>query len=208
MLSFAKPHSFVILLAVLLAFACATSAQGYYAGSAPAVNGFALSGMLETQLPTCESIQLSIETASGGATVSGSGGAFSVSFDGVNGLGISTPASGVSVSTSSGGATYTTPVIIRATFTGCSPPGATKTITVYQDATASSQSQSAAREGSSSGSVVTVPASQASATIVTSSPASGAAITRYVGVFVGNANGGSAVTGTLAPKFIYQFTVE
>lgn len=208
LVSFCKSAGLAGLLAALLVFAGAASAQEYYASSAAISLDPVPGAEPVAQLPLCVQLTVTIGTASGGATVSGSTGVFSVSFGNVNGLGIGTPASGVSVSKSASGATYTTPIVITATFTGCLPLSTTKTLTIYQDATTSSKSQSAAREGSSAASVVTVPTSLASATIVTSSPTSGAAITRYVGVFVSNANGGSAVTGTLAPKFIYNLKVQ
>jgi hypothetical protein len=43
--------------------------------------------------------------------------------------------------------------------------------------------------------------------IFTSSASNGSAITRYVGVFVSNVNGGSAVNGSLSSRLIYQITV-
>lgn len=192
----------------LFTLAGAAPAQEPYAASASIDPGFVVSFSPSAQLPLCALLTMSIETASGGAAVSGSGGVYSISFGNVNGLGIGIPASGVTVSKSSSGATYTTPILVRTRFAGCLPLGTTKTIRVYQDATASSQSQSAAREGSSAASVIAVPTSLASATVITTSPTSGADITRHIGVFVSNANGGSAVTGSLAPRFIYNLSVQ
>ena len=154
----------------------------------------------------CTSMAISVATAPGGATVTGSGGAFSVAFGNVNGLGIFTPAAGVSVSQSSSGATYTTPVRVTVSYVACI--GGTRSTRIYQDSTTSSASRSAAREGATAASVISVPTSQASATTINTSPPSGTTITRFVGVFVSNANGASAVTGTLAPKFIYQLVSQ
>lgn len=197
----------VVVLAALIACGTIASAQNLCASLMN--SNLAASAKPAAQLSTCVSITVAIETGAGGATVTNGGsGAFSVSFGNVNGLGLGTPASGVNISTSSSGATYTTPITVRATFLVCLPLNVTKTVSIYQDATTSSASQSAAREGSTAGSVVSVPNLQASATTVTSSPTSGAAITRYVGVFVSNANGGSRVTGALVPKFIYEFKLN
>ena len=182
-----KTLRFIILFAALYVCAEATA----YAGA-------------------CNSIAISAQTASGGATVTGSNGVFSVSLGSVNGLGIFTPAPGVSVSKSSSGATYTTPVTIQVTYSNCSG-GLFFTIKGYQDSTTSSASQTAARAGSAAAAVTTVPTSQASATTISTPTNNGNGtinITRYVGVFVSNANGASNVTGALAPKFIFQFVAQ
>lgn len=200
------PIRFLVFLVMLLAFAGTPTVKGFHPNITAPDPNLTLGAVVLVSGGTCDTITVSIETASGGATVSGSSGVFSVSFGNVNGLGIGTPASGVTVSKSASGATYTTPIVVRVTFTNCSGGLNIKTVKVYQDATTSSASQSAAREGAAAGSVVSVPSSQGSATTVTSSPVSGAAITRYVGLFVSNANGASRVTGSLAPKLIYQFT--
>jgi hypothetical protein len=113
---------------------------------------------------------------------------------------------GVSVSTNASGATYTTPITVTPTFSGFA--SSTATVKVYQDSSTSSDSQGAAREGSSAGGVASVPAAAGSATTVSASAASGAGLTRYVGVFVSNANGGGKVVGSLAPTFIYTVTVN
>jgi hypothetical protein len=182
-MSFGNVLRLVVLSAALHAFAGATAVYGQ----------------------VCTSMSISVSTAPGGATVTGSGGAFSVSFGNVNGLGILTPAAGVSVSQSAGGATYTTPVRVTVTYTCVL---GTRTTRVYHDSTTSAASQSAAREGATAASVVSVPNSQASETLINTPPASGTVITRYVGVFVSNANGASSVTGTLAPKFIYRLASQ
>jgi hypothetical protein len=150
---------------------------------------------------------LVISTGSGGAVVSdGGSGAYTVPFGTVNGLGVGTPAAGVTVATSGSGATYTTPISVTPNFSGFA--NTTATVKVYQDATTSAASQSAAREGSAAGSVANVPTTSGTANTVSATAGTAVAITRYVGVFVSNVNGGSAVVGALAPKFIYQVTVN
>jgi hypothetical protein len=155
----------------------------------------------------CVSLAIAVQTSGGGATVSGTAGVYSVPFGNVNGLGLGTPASGVSVSRSSSGATYTTPINVTTTLTGCVVV-TTETIKVYQNGTTSSDSQSALREGSSAGSVISVPSSQASASTIATSALGNQTLTRYVGLFVNNNNGASRVTGSLAPKVIYEVTVN
>ena len=159
---------------------------------------------------TCDTITLVIQTGAGGATVTGSGGVYSVSFGNVNGLGIGTLSPGVSMSKSGSGATYTTPITIRTTFTNCSGGLQHQIISVSQASTTSAASQTAAREGASAGSVISVPVSPAAGTTILSvnGNVTNQTLTRVVGLFVSNANGAARVTGALAPKFIYQVTVN
>jgi hypothetical protein len=186
-MSLGKAARFIFLLAAFCVVAGATTAYG------------------------CDTVSLTVQTATGGATVTGSAGVFSVSLGNVNGLGIGTPAAGVSKSISANGATYTTPVKLTVTYANCSGGSPTATVKVYQDSTTSANSKSAARGGSAAASVIAIPTSLATATTIntsTSGSGSGTAIiTRYVGVYVSNANGASRVTGALAPKFIYNVTV-
>lgn len=200
-MSFGKPLRFMFILGALFLFAGNASAQ-----TGSCTNCTSVSSNLTLSATVQTAIQLTIATGSGGATVTdGGSGAYTVSFGNVNGLGVGTLGSGVAVSTSGSGATYTTPISVTPSFSGFSDT--TATVKVYQDSTTSAASQSAAREGGAAGTVASVPTSSGSATTVTSSASSASAITRYVGVFVSNANGGSAVSGSLAPKFIYQVSV-
>jgi hypothetical protein len=191
---------FGVLFAALFVFGTASAyAQGTCTNCTTVNSTLTLSATAET------AIQLDVAT-NGGATVSGSAGAFTVSFGNVNGLGLGTPATGVTLGTvDSTGAIYTTPVSVTPTFSGFT--STTATVKVYQDSTTSAASQSAAREGSAAGSVATVPTTAGAATTVSSTAATATAITRYVGLFVSNANGSSKVVGALAPKFIYVVTV-
>src|SRR5437867_4666408 len=189
------------LTATILTVCAVASAQGTCVVCSSVTSSVTLTANVET------AVKLNITAGSGGATiVDGGSGAYSVSFGSVNGLGSGSPSTGVSVSTSGSGATYTTPITVTPVFSGFA--NTTATVSVYQDSTTSSNSQSAAREGSAAGSVASVPTSQGSASVVTASAASASGLTRYVGLFVSNANGGSAVTGTLSPKFIYSITVN
>jgi hypothetical protein len=190
-----------VLLAAMAIFATTAAAQGSCSSCTTVSSNLTLSATAET------AIQLVISTGSGGATVTdGGSGAYTVPFGNVNGLGIGTPAAGINVSASGSGATYTTPINVTPNFSGFA--NTTATVKVYQDATTSANSQSAAREGSAAGSVASVPTTSGSANTVSATASTATAITRYVGVFVSNVNGGSAVTGSLAPKFIYSVTVN
>jgi hypothetical protein len=146
-------------------------------------------------------LTLDIST-NGGATVSGAAGSglFSIDLGDVNGLGVGTPASGVSVSVSGSGATYTTPIRLTPTFSGFSSANAT--ITVERAAGGDALSDAAVREGGTS-SVVEVTGTP---TNVTSAATTTTPITRYVGFFVSNANGASPVAGALASTLVYTIT--
>ncbi|HEX8556517.1 MAG TPA: hypothetical protein VF668_00215 [Pyrinomonadaceae bacterium] len=200
-MNFRNPARILFVLAAILVSADHAWAQGSCSNCSAVDSNLTLTATAET------AVTLTINTGSGGAAVSDDGsGAFSVSFGNVNGLGVGAAAAGVSVSTSGSGATYTTPITVTPAFSGFT--STTATVKVYQDSGASADSQSAAREGGSAGGVASVPTVAGSATTVSASAASGSGITRYVGVFVSNANGGGKVVGSLAPKFIYTVTVN
>ena len=204
-MSLRHPLRTFVLLGILATLgATSAHAQGPSITS-PSTSNLTISATAQSAL------QIDIATASGGATVTGavaenSTGVFSVSFGNVNGLGIGSPTSGVSItSRDSSGTLYTSPIKLTPYFSGFT--STTATVKVYQDATTSANSQAAVREGSAPGSVAAVPTTALTANTVTSTAASGTDITRYVGLFVSNANGGSSVTGALAPKVIYEISV-
>ena len=200
-MNFRIPARILFALAAILVSSNYAWAQGSCSNCSTVDSNLTLTATAET------AVTLTINTGSGGATVSDDGsGAFSVSFGNVNGLGVGAAVAGVSVSTSGSGATYTTPITVTPAFSGFA--STTATVKVYQDSGASTDSQSAAREGGSAGGVAAVPTVSGSATTVSASAASGSGITRYVGVFVSNANGGSKVVGSLAPKFVYTVMVN
>jgi hypothetical protein len=153
------------------------------------------------------SLQIDIETAAGGATVTGvtgrnSTGVFGLNFGDVNALGIGTPTAGVTVDTSSGnGALYTTPVTLTPRWAGFG--GSDATITVMMSATdGTALGRAATREGAAAASVVAP--STVLANPFTFTAANKTGITRYVGVFVSDANGAGAVTGALTSRLVYQ----
>jgi hypothetical protein len=197
-------RTIVLFATLLLLGTVSVYAQGPSVTS-PSTSNLTISATAQSAL------QIDIATGSGGATVTGatgenSTGVFSMSFGNVNGLGIGSPTSGVSItSRDSSGTLYTSPIKLTPYFSGFT--STTATVKVYQDATTSANSQAAVREGSAAGSVATVPTTALTANTVTSTAASGTDITRYVGLYISNANGGSSVTGALAPKVIYEVSV-
>jgi hypothetical protein len=193
-MTFRSPLRFLGLLAALFVFASAAHAQG------PALDASTTTSELEMSATVQTAVQLNISTGAGGATVSGSNatGLFSVSFGNVNGLGLGTPAAGVSVVADASGALYKTPINLTPVYSGFTTE--TATIEVEQDAAGDTV---VAREGNSSIS--------SSSTVSTSTPASvasgaasGAAVERYVGVYVSRSEAAGAKSATL----IYTITVE
>jgi hypothetical protein len=188
------PLRFMVLATALFVFSGAAYAQGPAIGSATTTSELEMSATVQT------AVQLNISTGTSGATVSGSNstGLFSLGFGNVNGLGLGTPAAGVSVVTTASGALYKTPINLTPVYSGFTTE--TATVEVEQDAAGDT---ALAREGNSSIS--------SSSTVSTSTPASvasggasGVAIERYVGMYVARTEAAGAKSATL----IYTITVE
>jgi hypothetical protein len=193
-MNFRSPIRLLGLLAALFVFAGAAHAQG------PALDASSTTSELEMSATVQTAVQLNLSTGAGGATVSGSNatGLFSVSFGNVNGLGLGTPAAGVSVITDGSGALYKTPVNLTPVYSGFTIE--TATIEVEQDAAGDTQ---VAREGNSSISAASTVSTSTPASVA-SGGASGAAVERYVGVYVSRTEAAGAKSATL----IYTITVE
>jgi hypothetical protein len=184
-----------MLLAAFFTVSQTAFAQGTVIDDDSTTAELSMTAMAQTALT------LDIST-NGGATVSGTAGSglFSVDLGDINGLGVGTPASGVTVAVTGSGATYTTPVRLTPTFSGFSSANAA--ITVERAAGGDALSDAAVREGATS-SVVAVTGTPAS---VSSTATSTTPITRYVGFFVSNANGSTPVVGALSSTLIYTIT--
>jgi hypothetical protein len=182
------------LIVLTLVIAKAAAAQGPVVGSNTTTSELALSATVQT------AVQLNISTGSGGATVAGSTstGLFSISFGNVNGLGVGTPAAGVTVVTDSSGALYKTPINLTPLYSGFSTE--TATITVQQDAAGDT---ALAREGDSNISSSSTVSTTTPATVATGR-ATGVAFERWVGLYVPQTEAAGAKTATL----IYTITVE
>lgn len=196
--------SLLLVLVGILALAGTASAQ-----VGPVRNGLASSSQLNLTANAQNALQLDISTAGGGATVTGatgnaSTGVFSLDFGDVNGLGIGTLTSGVSVQIQAGGALYTSPVSLTPRYSGHVNSSASVSV-LLDGAAGNAAGRTATREGAAAASVsapsIVVP------NLFTSAASSGTSITRYVGVFVSNANGASAVNGSLSSRLIYEITI-
>ncbi len=127
-MTFRSPFRFALLLAALFVCGGSAYAQGPAVGAAMTTSELEMSATVQT------AVQLNISTGAGGATVSGSNstGLFQVSFGNVNGLGLGTPAAGVSVVADASGALYKTPVNLTPVYSGFTTE--TATIEAEQDA--------------------------------------------------------------------------
>jgi hypothetical protein len=185
---------YAMLMTLLFVCAGIAAAQGPVVGSSTTTSELEMSATVQT------AVQLNISTGTGGATVSGSNstGLFSVSFGNVNGLGLGTPAAGVSVVTDASGALYKTPINLTPVYSGFTTE--TATIEVEQDASGDTQM---AREGNSSISASSTVSTSTPASVTTGA-ASGVAIERYVGMYAARTEAAGAKSATL----IYTITVE
>lgn len=193
-MNFRSPFRLALSFAALFVFGTAAYAQG------PAIDSASTTSELEMSATVQTAVQLNISTGAGGAAVSGSNatGLFSVSFGNVNGLGLGTPAAGVSVVADGSGALYKTPINLTPVYSGFTTE--TATIEVEQDAAGDT---AVAREGNSSISSTSTVSTSTPASVA-SGGASGVAIERYVGVYVARTEAAGAKSATL----IYTITVE
>jgi hypothetical protein len=136
-------------------------------------------------------LRLTLATASGGRTIS-TASDFSLAFGNVNALGIS-PGSGITVAGVSGGELYGTPYLLKPLFSSFS--STTGTLKAYVSTDFGHPSQLELRDSSSGVTYSALSKSSGSQTLLTSSASSGSTVTRYVGLFVSNTNGGSVFTG-------------
>jgi hypothetical protein len=164
----------------------------------------------ETHAQILVRLQVDVSTAPGGATVNGqtgllSTGVFDVNFGNVNGLGIGSRPAGVSIARGASGTLYSTPIRITPSWT-CVITCPTGTITLWLDAAQGTNAgRNAVREGSLPGS--TTPVSVSPPKTITTTASNGVAITRYIALFVSNANGASRVSGAMTARVIYQISI-
>jgi hypothetical protein len=194
----------LVLAAAVLLFAGDAVAQG------PATNRNSAGAALTITATVVPALYLQISSASGGAAVTGttgpaSTGASALDFGNVNGLGMGSPAAGVSVvTTDQSGALYTTALTLTPYFSGFSS-STTATITVVLDPSNSLGSTAELYEGSSGATASTV--STTTPDIITSTATSSTPIRRYLGLFIKNSAHQSPVNETLSARLVYEITV-
>lgn len=175
-----------------------------------------LLSQVELQLDTPnESVQtavrLQLGTATGGLAVTARGGTpdYQGDFGTVNGLGIG-PAAGLTIVTGqvAGGSLYTTPYLVEPQFSGFSAANNT-TITVYLSTNFVHSAVLNLYDSSTSGSGYSlISTSSGAQTQITSAAGNGTNITRYLGLFVSNANGAGSFTGSDSATLTYTITVQ
>jgi hypothetical protein len=203
-MSFRRSLNLAFTFVALLVCAVSASAQ---ADLGPQRGSGTSSSQLNITANGQASLQIDISTHASGATVTGvtgkdSTGVFGLDFGDVNALGLGTPTAGVTVDVSSGtGALYTTPITLTPRWAGFG--GTDATITVVMDAASGNAlGRAATREGAAAASVVAPSVLLPNA--FSTNAANKTAITRYVGIFVSDANGAGAVSGALSSRLIYQ----
>jgi hypothetical protein len=157
--------------------------------------------LLGLAIPACAQ-NIMLQTATGGFTVSGSHPNFHAGFGNVNGLGLGTPGTGVSVITSgvSGGVLYTTNYNIVVGGTG----GQTRAVlnayvssNFTHTAVLTLQSCYPSTSCTTAASFTTLSTSSGSPTTIIAQPGVlNGTVTGSLALFVSNLNGGSAFTGT------------
>jgi hypothetical protein len=157
-------------------------------------------------------IQIDISTAAGGAFVIGntgssSTGVFNLIFGNVNGLGIGTPFPGVTVQIFPTGALYRTPITVKPVVDWGNRTPRPLFISVMLDPIAGNAAgRTATREGATAATLIAP--STVTPLVFATNATNNAPITRYVGVFVSNANGASSVRGLLSARLIYRVYVQ
>ena len=149
-------------------------------------------------------VRLTLATATGGLTITPTAD-FAMNFGKVNGLGFG-PGAGLTIVAAAGGVIYSTPYLIQPVFTDFTSTAATvktfvssnfahPTILVLRDA------------ASSPGPYANIGLTAGSATQITNAAADRSSITRFLGLFVSNANGATAFTGSDSATLTFTLTV-
>jgi len=149
-------------------------------------------------------VQLLLATAAGGATVS-SASDFALDYGNVNGLGIA-PGAGLSVAAAAGGVIYSTPYLIQPSFSSFS--SATSSVSVYVSMDFVHPLILELRDAAlAGGPYAAISKISGAPTSLTTAAGSGTSLTRYLGLFVSDANGATAFTGADSATLTYTLTV-
>ncbi len=202
--------------ATLGLFVANTNGPGAFAGSDSATITFTLTDTtnlntntvtlaLNTPNETVQTaVRLLLATASGGLIVSPASD-FSMTFANVNGLGIG-PSAGLSVVSSSGGVIYSTSYLMQSSFSSFS--STTGSVKVYVSMDFAHPAILELRDATASvGPYSAISKSSGAQTSLATTAASGSSLTRYLGLFVSNANGPTAFTGSDSATLTYTLTV-
>jgi hypothetical protein len=197
-----KLFSFVFAMAIAMVVVGSASAQ---ADLGPQLNNISSSSQLNLSANAETALQIDISgTGVTGATGNSSTGVFSLNFGNVNGLGLGTPSTGVTVAVQAGGALYTAPVTLTPRYSGFTTSSSSVSV-VLDSAAGNTSGNAGTREGATAATVVAP--SSLIPNVFTTTASNGTAINRNVGMFVSNANGGGAVNGAMNSRLVYQITV-
>ena len=166
------------------------------------------SAEIRLDTPTGETVQnavrLTLASAAGGLAITPSAD-FAMNFGNVNGLGFG-PHAGLTTVAAAGGIVYSTPYLLQPAFTGFT--STTGTIKTFVSSNFAHPTILILRDSASSaGPYSNIGVTAGTANQVTSAAASRSSITRFLGLFVSNANGGTAFTGSDSATLTFTLTV-
>lgn len=160
---------------------------------------------LTINLTVQNAIQFTLATSGSGLTISPASD-FSAAWGTVNGLGVGSPSAGLIVYAVSGGVVYETPISLLPVYSSFS--STTSTLSVYASSNFTHNTLLAMKDtGTSGGPYTTISLSSATPTSMTTTAASNAVVTRYLGLNVPDINGTSAFSGSDNATLTYQMTV-
>ncbi|MBC7796638.1 MAG: hypothetical protein H7Z37_07185 [Pyrinomonadaceae bacterium] len=197
---------FVFACCLSTLFAGAASAQAPIdLGPKSGLGAISSSSQLDITATVQNAIQVDIDTASSGATVTGgtgssSNGQFAVSLGTLNGLGVGGPAPGVTATPSTGGVLYSTPVRLTPRFSGLLSNAATVTVRLDAVNFTNAAGLATVREGADAANAIPVTAVPLP---VTTSAQNATPFNRTVGMFIPNGST-AVVNGTIQARVVYQ----
>ncbi len=170
-----------------------------------ASTGATASCTLTINLVAQDALKFTLATSASGLTISPASD-FSAAWGSVNGLGVGSPSSGLTIYPAAGGAVYETPISLLPVYSSFS--STTCSLSVYVSNNFTHGSLFVLEDtGTSGGPYTTISLSSATPTSMTTTAASNATLTRYLAVFVSNLDGASAFSGADNATLTYQMTV-
>ncbi len=173
-----------------------------------ATNGTVDPELLTISVTTETAVSLQVTTAPGGLAISPSAD-FLANFGNVNGLGVGIPSAGLTVLPSAGGVIYTTPYNIQPGFTGFT--STTGSVSTYVSADFANPAILKLLDSTAAaGPYNNISKLSGTPTVITTTASSLSTSTRYLGLFVSNANSGFPGTPPGAPDsatLTYTLTV-
>lgn len=149
-------------------------------------------------------VQLTLAQAAGGLTVS-PGADFAMNFGNVNGLGFG-PGAGLTTLSVAGGVVYHTPYVLQPAFTDFT--STTATLKTFVSTNFAHPAVLTLEDASATGGPYTaLGTTLGTATTITSTAANRSTVTRFLGLFVSNVNGGTAFAGSDAATMTFTMTV-